>query len=62
MPEVTLAGNICYVSKLYGGRVSDTAIFQQSDLLKFLEPCDAIMVDRGFLIDEVCQRNCWKNQ
>ena len=58
MTGVTPAGNICYVSKLYGGRVSDTAIFQQSDLLKLLEPRDAIMVDRGFLINGMCQKNC----
>ena len=54
------AGNICYVRKLYGGRFSDTAIFQQRDLLKLLEPGDAIMVDKGFLIDEVRQKNRWK--
>ena len=57
---VTSAGNICYVSQLYDGRVSDTAIFQQSDLLKLLEPGDAIMVGRSFLIDEVWQKNRWK--
>ena len=40
---VTPAGDICYVSKLHGGRVSDKS-------------GDAVMFDRGFLIDEVCQK------
>lgn len=53
MIGVTPAGNISFLSKPYGGIVSDLNIFQQSDLTKLLEPGDAIMVDRGFLIDEI---------
>lgn len=33
MTGVSSAGNITYVSKVYGGRVNDSAIFDQSDLL-----------------------------
>ncbi|XP_011702390.1 PREDICTED: uncharacterized protein LOC105458621 [Wasmannia auropunctata] len=57
---VSPAGNITFVSKSYGGQATDSSIFQQSDLIHLLEPGDAIMVDRGFLIDEVCQINRWK--
>jgi len=57
MTGVSPAGNITYISKPYGGRVTDSTIFQQSDLIKLLEPNDAVMVDRGFLIDEVCEIN-----
>ena len=57
MIGVTPAGNISFISKPYSGVVSDLNIFQQSDLTKLLEPGDAIMVDRGFLIDEVCAVN-----
>ncbi|XP_066595420.1 LOW QUALITY PROTEIN: uncharacterized protein [Prorops nasuta] len=57
---VTPAGTISFVSPAYGGRSTDTAIFTQSKLINLLEPNDAIMVDRGFLINELCQKNRWK--
>ena len=58
MTGVTPAGNIVYKSPIYGGRVSDKLIFENSDLIKkHLKPGDAIMTDRGFLIDEVCDIN-----
>ncbi|KAK0161684.1 hypothetical protein PV327_008103 [Microctonus hyperodae] len=60
MIGVTPAGLISYCSKAYGGRHSETVIFEQSDLIKLLEPGDAIMTDRQFLIEELCARNNWK--
>lgn len=60
MTGVSPSGNIVYVSPMYGRRVSDKAIFEQSDLVKFLQAGDGIMVDRGFLIDEICELNRWK--
>ncbi|XP_026668212.1 uncharacterized protein LOC108623597 [Ceratina calcarata] len=60
MTGVSPAGNITFVSKMYGGRATDSDIFHQSDLIKLLEPGDGVMVDRGFLIDEVCRVNKWK--
>lgn len=54
------AGNITYISKMYDGHVSDSVIFTESvDLHTLLEPGDAIMVDRDFLIDDLCQENQW---
>ena len=53
MTGVTPAGNISFISKAYGGRVSDKAIFEQINLIHFLELGDRIMVDSGFLIDEI---------
>ena len=57
MTGVSPAGNITYVSKVYGGRATNSQIFKESDLITLLQPGDDIMVDRGFLIDEVCEVN-----
>lgn len=57
MTGVTPAGNISFISKPYGGRASDSAIFEQSALVKLLEPRDGVMVDKGFLIEELCNKN-----
>lgn len=55
MTGVSPDGQITYVSKAYGGRASDKAIFGQSKLVEKLEPnIDEVMVDKGFLIDQVC--------
>ena len=54
MTGVSPAGNIIFVSSVYGGRVSDKVIFEQSELIHLLKPADAVIVDRGFLIDEIC--------
>ncbi len=55
MTAVTPDGRIAYVSRGYGGRASDKAIFGQSKLINKLTPFkDAIMVDKGFLIDQIC--------
>lgn len=60
MTGVTPAGNISFISKPYGGRTSDKAIFEQSNLKNLLQPGNAVMVDRGFLIDDMCEMNGWK--
>ena len=58
--QVTSApcGLISHISKAYGGRVSDKAIFNQSKIIDKLEPTrDALMVDKGFDIDMECASN-----
>lgn len=55
MTGVTPGGLISFISEPYGGRVSDKTIFEQSSLINLLEPKDAIMVDKGFLIDDICK-------
>lgn len=57
MTGVTPGGLISFVSEPYGGRCSDKAIFVQSGLVNLLDRNDAIMVDKGFLIDEICMEN-----
>lgn len=55
MTGVSPGGLITFISGSCGGRASDKLIFAESDLIKKLTPNrDSIMVDKGFLIDNVC--------
>lgn len=55
MTGVSPAGLITFVSKPYGGRTSDKVIFEESGVIKLQEPGqDAIMVDKGFRIEDFC--------
>lgn len=60
MTGVTPSGTICYISKAYGGRTSDKAIFNDSSLKPLLERGDPVMVDKGFTIEDICATNGWK--
>lgn len=54
MTAVSPAGLITYISKAYGGRSSDKEIFKQSNILQRLEIYrDHVMVDKGFLIQDL---------
>lgn len=56
MIGIAPGGLITYVSKGNGGRTSDKQIFEENDLVDKLEPFeDHVMVDKGFLIDSVCE-------
>ncbi|XP_064470015.1 uncharacterized protein LOC135384757 [Ornithodoros turicata] len=58
MIGVSPGGLITFVSKGYGGRASGKAIFEQSGLVKDLLPgIDSVMVDKGFLIDSICEKH-----
>lgn len=46
-------GAITFVSALYAGSMSDREIFKQSGIIRVLEPDMAIMVDKGFLVDNL---------
>lgn len=57
MTGVSPGGIITFISEPYGGRASDKIIFEKSNLiLKLKSSSDAIMVDKGFLIDDICER------
>lgn len=55
---VAPSGLINFVSDTYGGRASDKAIFNRSDIFKYLIPQrDEIMADKGFDIEQECAFN-----
>ncbi|XP_052454900.1 uncharacterized protein LOC128015255 [Carassius gibelio] len=45
-------GAITFVSSLYAGSVSDKELFKQSGIVSLLKHGMAIMVDKGFLVDD----------
>lgn len=57
---ITPSGLISYVSKGYGGRASDKAIFCNENIINKLDPHDAIMVDKGILIEKECEEHLVK--
>ncbi|XP_063971493.1 uncharacterized protein LOC135158125 [Lytechinus pictus] len=52
MIGITPQGLISYISKGWGGRVSDKYLTEHSDFLRKLDPGDVVLADRGFNIDD----------
>lgn len=47
---------ITFISDVYGGRASDKLIFTESKILDLCEGGDAIMADKGYLIEDACHK------
>ncbi len=50
---ITPSGVVCFVSKLFGGSVSDKELTIQCGTLDLLEQGDSVMADRGFMIADL---------
>lgn len=57
MIGISPGGLITFISEPYGGRASDKVIFEQSCIVNKMSKDDAIMVDKGFLIDTICNKH-----
>lgn len=57
---ITPCGLISFVSSGFGGRASDKAIFNYEKVIDKLEINDAIMVDKGILIEKECEEKLIK--
>uniref|UniRef100_A0A1X7TTH8 DDE Tnp4 domain-containing protein n=1 Tax=Amphimedon queenslandica TaxID=400682 RepID=A0A1X7TTH8_AMPQE len=49
---ITPSGSISFVSKCWGGKVSDKVLTQESGFLSLLERGDVVLADRGFTISD----------
>ena len=53
--SITPAGAVSFVSSLYTGCASDKYITSNCGVLNLLEPLDAVIVDKGFLIEDLLE-------
>ena len=52
MIGISPQGSITFVSKGWGGRVSDRYLTEHCGIMEYLQPGDVILADRGFNIAE----------
>ena len=50
---VTPSGMVTSISRLWGGNVSDRHMVQYGEFLPKLCPCDVIMADKGFMVEDL---------
>ena len=60
--QLHLMALLSYISKAWGGRVSDKFISEQSGFLEKMMPGDLVLADRGFTIEDsiglYCAKEC----
>ena len=55
---ITPQGSVDFISKGWGGRVSDVYLTEHCGLLENLLPGDVVLVDRGFTIEDSASMYC----
>ena len=55
---ITPQGYVAYISKGWGGRVSDVHLTENCGLLQKLSPGDTILADRGFTVQDSAGMYC----
>ena len=50
---VTPNGGACFVLDLFEGDIDDIQIFRDCGIMKYLEPYDVVLADRGFTVREL---------
>ncbi|CAH3175502.1 unnamed protein product [Porites lobata] len=50
---VTPNGGACFASDLFEGDIDDIQIFRDCGIMKYLEPYDVVLADRGFTVREL---------
>ena len=50
---MTPNGGACFVSDLFEGDIDDIHIFRDCGIMKYLEPYDVVLADRGFTVREL---------
>ncbi|XP_076126773.1 uncharacterized protein LOC143106385 [Alosa pseudoharengus] len=58
MIGVSPHGAVTFVSALYSGSISDKELFKQSGIIPLLDKDMAVMVDKGFTIDDLVSAVC----
>ena len=51
--SITPNGGACFVSDLFEGEITDIQIFEESGILKHINPYDIIRADRGFTVQDL---------
>ena len=57
---ITPSGAVSFISKLYGGSISDRELFIESSILDKLDTGDSVMVDEGFNVADILDSRSMK--
>ena len=50
MVAITPSGVVCFISKLYGGSITDRELFIETGIIDKMDVEDSVMADKGFTV------------